>query len=438
MDSEEWRFVDHRTSLRRYGLAGLVMIAIFASSFGAWSALVPLSGAVVASGRFEVDGSVKKVQHKTGGIVSEILVQDGQRVAENQVLIRLDPTTVGSELQIVVHQLADLRTTAARLRAERDGQDRFSPPPPILPPEESAFEDALLQREERMLEARREARLGQESQLTERINQLEKQIEGLDVQSTAKTRQREIAGDELKSLHGLLDQKLVLVAQVNTLERTATQLDGEIGEILATTAEVGAKIAETRLQILNIEQVAVADASKELAEVEAKVSELEGRRVQAMDALQRVEIKAPRDGFVHELAVHTVGGVVGSGEVLMTIVPEHVPLKVEVRINPHDIDNIHLDDQAVVRIIGLNHSTTPDLHAQVSMVGADLAQDPTTHVAYYPVELRLGSGEIDALDSVRLVPGMPVEVFITTSSRTFAQYLWEPIRDRVSRAVREK
>ncbi|MDE8762003.1 MULTISPECIES: HlyD family type I secretion periplasmic adaptor subunit [Rhizobium] len=439
MDSETWRYADHRSSLRRYGLSGLALIAVFAGSFGAWSAFVPLSGAVVASGHFEVDGSIKKVQHKSGGVVSDILVHDGQRVSEGQVVMRLDPTMVRSELQIVVHQLANLRMTAARLRGERDGLEEFHRPARILPPEEAVFEDELFKRETRMMVARREARHGQEDGLTERIKQLEKQIEGLNVQAQAKTRQREIAGGELKSLHNLLDRQLVLVAQVNTMERTATELDGDIGEIQATTAEAGAKIAETKLQILNINQVAVADAGKELADVEAKISELDGRRIQALDALERVEIKAPRDGFVHELSVHTVGGVIGAGEVLMMVVPEHVPLKVEVRISPQDIDSIHSTDRAFVRIVGLNHLTTPDLRAEVSMIGADLAQDPATHVTYYPVELKLETGQVEALGGdVRLVPGMPAEVFITTSSRTFAEYLWRPIRDRVSRAVREK
>jgi HlyD family secretion protein len=438
MRSDTWGYVDHRASLRRYRLAGLTLIAIFASSFGAWSAFVPLSGAVVASGHFEVDGSIKKVQHKTGGVVSDILVHDGERVTEGQVVLRLDPTTAGSDLQIISHQLADLKTTAARLRAERDGTDHFTPPPHMPKSEDADFEDALLQRETRMLQARRAARLGQENELTERVNQLEKQIDGLGVQAAAKTHQRDIADRELKSLHGLLDQKLVLVSQVNVLERSASELDGDIGEIQASTAEVRAKIAETKLQILNIEEVAVADASKDLAETEAKISELEGKRIQAADALDHVEVKAPRDGFVHELSAHTVGGVVGAGEVLMMIVPEHVPLKAEVRISPQEIDSIHFADKGFVRVVGLSHSTTPDLPAAVSMVGADLAQDPATHVSYYPVELRLDPGAVGLLGNVQLVPGMPVEVFITTSSRTFAQYLWQPIRDRVSRAVREK
>lgn len=438
MHSQAQCHADHRASLRRYRSAGYGLVALFLSSFGIWSALVPLSGAVVASGRFEVDGSIKKVQHKTGGVVSEILVQDGQRVAQNQIVMRLDPTTARSDLQIIAHQLADLRMTAARLQAERDGLGDFVRPLRILPLQEAGFEDDLYQREKRAMIARREARRGQEDGLSERINQLEKQIDGLAVQARAKTVQRENASKELVSLHGLLDQKLVLVAQVNSLERSATQLDGEIGEIQATTAEVGAKIAETRLQILNIDQVAVADASKDLAEVESKISQLEGRRIQAADALERADIRAPRDGFVHELSVHTVGGVIGAGEVLMMIVPEHVPLKVEVRISPQDIDSIRTGDKGYVRVLGLNHATTPDLAAKVAMVGADLAQDPLTHATYYPIELQLEPGVIEKLGTARLVPGMPAEVFVTTASRTFVQYLWQPIRDRASRAIREK
>jgi HlyD family secretion protein len=438
MLSETSGYIDHRTSLRRYRNSGLLLITFFASTFGVWAAMVPLSGAVVASGHFEVDGNIKKVQHKTGGIVSDISVKDGQRVSEGQVVLRLDPTTARSDLEIILHQLADLRMTAARLRAERDGRASFQRPTPLLKEEQAVFEDALYQRENRMMQARRAARLGQENGLAERITQLEKQIDGLSVQENAKKRQRQIAGGELVSLHGLLDRKLVLAAQVNLLERNASALDGEIGEVEAAAAEAGAKIAETKLQIINIEQVAITDASKELADVEARTSEFEGRRVQAVDALERIEIRAPRSGFVHELTVHTVGGVVGAGEVLMMIVPENVPLRVEARISPQEIESIHLGDNAAVRVTGLSHTTTPDLPAEVTMVGADLAQDPTTHVSFYPVELHLKPGAVDEIKGVQLVPGMPAEVFITTTSRTFFQYLWKPIRDRVSRAIREK
>ncbi|MGO8489898.1 HlyD family type I secretion periplasmic adaptor subunit [Rhizobium ruizarguesonis] len=438
MHSDTGGYRDHHASLRRYRRTGVLLIAAFGGTFGVWASTVPLSGAVIATGHLEVDGNVKKVQHRTGGIVSEILVEDGQRVAEGQAVIRLDPTQARSDLEMVEHQLADFEVTRARLNAERDGLDHFEIPDHILNDQGSAFEDALYQRERRAFKARREARLGQEGELAERINQLNQQIKGLEEQADAKINEKNITTRELTSLHQLLGQKLVLVSQVNLLERNATQIEGEIGEIEASIAEVRGKIVETKLQILNIDQVAAADASKELADVESKISELVGKRVQAQDTLARIDIRAPRNGFVQELSTHTIGGVISPGEVLMTIVPEHAPLNVETRISPQEIDAIHVGDNGYIRISGLNRATTPDIKAKVEMVGADLVQDQTTHVSYYPVRLHPSPGEMERLGDIQLVPGMPVEAFITTSRRTFVAYLWTPIRDRMSRAIREK
>ncbi|KQW54794.1 HlyD family type I secretion periplasmic adaptor subunit [Ensifer sp. Root127] len=438
MHSDTGGYLDHDASLRRHRQVGVTLILFFVCTFGIWAARAPLSSAVVASGQFVVDGKTKKVQHQTGGIIAEILVQEGKRVTEGQIILRLDATTAQSDLQIIERQLADLEMTEARLRAERDGLEHFVPPAHLSKARDSTFTGALRQREERMMKARGDARFGQESGLTERIRQLTNQIEGMEAQSRAKSRQKDIVAKELANLHTLRDRKLVLESQVNVQERSFTQLEGEIGELLASTAEVRAKIAETKLQILNIDQIAIADASRELAAVESRLSELRGKRDQAEDALVRIDIKAPRSGFVHELSVHTIGGVVGPGEVLMMIVPDHAPLNVEARIGPQEIDSIRLSDKGYVRIVGLNHSTTPDLAAEVTMVGADLVQDQTTRVVYYPVHLKLGPGAIGTLGGPHLVPGMPVDVFITTSSRTFLEYLWQPLRDRISRAVRER
>jgi HlyD family secretion protein len=434
----EMPYVDHGLSLRRYRRTGLTLIVLFAGTFGAWAAMAPLSSAVVASGHFEVDGSIKKVQHKTGGTVAEILVHDGERVGAGDTLLRLDATAARSVLQIIDHELGDLQMSAARLRAERDGQESFDPPAFFLTYGDKVFSEALYQREGRMLKARLDARVGQKQELTERINQLGSQIDGLARQYDAKTHERLLLTDELDSLHGLLARKLVLVAQVNALEREASKADGELGQLQASIAEAKGKVSETKLQILNLDQVAVADASKELAEAEGKISELTGKRVQAEDELAHIDIKASKSGFVHEMSVHTVGGVIGAGEVLMMIVPEHAALNVELRVTPQEIESIHVGDKANVRISGLNRSTTPDLAAGVDMVGADLVQDPVSHISYYPVQLRLEPGEVDALKNVQLVPGMPVDAFVTTSTRTFLTYLWEPLSNRMSHAIREK
>jgi HlyD family secretion protein len=225
---------------------------------------------------------------------------------------------------------------------------------------------------------------------------------------------------------------------VNDLERNAAQLDGEIGQLQSSMAEMRGKIAETNLQILSVDQMAVSDANKELQETDSKINELSERQLDARDVMARLDIKASRTGFVHQLSVHTIGGVIGPGEVLMMIVPELAPLTIEVRIGPQDVDSIHVSDKALVRIVGLNRSRTPDLDATVDLIGADLVEDTATRISYYPVRVHLDPGQAERLNGAALVPGMPVDAFITTSARTFADYIMEPVMDRMSRAIREK
>lgn len=429
---------EYARSIRNYKRVGLTMIFLVSSTFGLWATTAPLASAVVASGHFEVGGNIKKVQHQTGGVISEILVDEGDRVTEGQILVRLDPTMAKSNLEIVTHQLVELNVSAARLRAERDGASQF-----VLPKgmelDAPAFDVARLYASElKLFAARIDARHGQQNQLLERIAQLEKQITGIGEQVKSKKRERQLLADELDGLRELLKKNLVQFGRVNELDRAAANLDGEIGQLDAAEAEQRGKIAETHLQILNLDQVSVADANKELRDTESKINELQQRRVEAADILDRVDIKAPRTGIVHLLAVHTVGGVVGAGDVLMNIVPETSPLTIEVRISPRDVDAIHRNDKAFVRVAGLNRATAPDLVAKVDLIAADLALDPATHTAYYPVRISLAPGQIERLNGTPLVPGMPVDAYITTSERTFANYIMEPVLDRLSRAIREK
>ncbi|MDB5563187.1 MAG: hemolysin secretion protein [Hyphomicrobiales bacterium] len=427
-------------SIGQYRRTGFTLILVVASTFGLWAATAPLSSAIVAAGHFEVDGNIKKVQHQIGGIVSEILVREGQRVAEGELLLRLDATAARSNLLIVERQLDELWMSAARLAAERDGLTHFDPPGHFDANAQrpTTVMLSLFESNERLLAARLEARLGQQEQLTQRVAQLDNQISGLTTQSDAKKRERELLKRELTDLHALFKKNLVPVTRINDLERETARLDGEIGQLQSSAAELRGKIAETKLQSLNLDQVAVADAGKELWDTESKISELSQKQVEAKDVMSRVDIRSPRTGIVHQLNVHTIGGVVGPGETLMMIVPEMSQLNIEARIGPQDVDSIHLGDKAVIRISGLNRSTTPDLDATVNLIGADLVQDPSTHISYYPISVRLDPGQVERLNGTPLVPGMPVDTFINTSKRTFADYLIEPLMDRMSRAIREK
>jgi HlyD family secretion protein len=297
---------------------------------------------------------------------------------------------------------------------------------------------ALLLSERRLLAARVDARNGQKAQLTERIDQIEAQIQGLSRQNQAKSREIELIAAELEGMRKLYEQNLVPLNRLNELERNAARIDGERGQLEATIAELRGKIAETRLQILSLDQVASAEASKELREVESAVIEYRERQVAARDQLAKIDIRAPLAGLVHQLAVHTVGGVVGPGETLMMIVPKDTALTIEAKIAATDIDSVTLGQKAAVRLPGLDHSKTPDLNATITTIGADLVQDETQRIAYYPIQLTLEPGEADRLPGVRLVPGMPAEAFITTRSRTFLDYLIEPLSSRLGRALREE
>ncbi|MGV3490984.1 MAG: HlyD family type I secretion periplasmic adaptor subunit [Devosia sp.] len=424
-------------SLRRYRFIGLALIAAFGIGLVAWSSSAPLSSAVIAGGRIEVDGSTKSVQHETGGTVSEILVREGARVQQGDVLVRLDPTTAKAGLDIVAGKLDELWMTAARLQAERDGQAQLELPVYYSGREQEPAVEALRNTEQRLLTARLATRVGQQDQLTARIGQFESQIAGLETQQAAKARELALSTADLTSARALLDNGITTQSEVNLLERQFARLEGEAGQIAAEIAELGGRIAETRLQILNVDQGAVADAGRELSDTTSTIAELSQRRLAAADQLNRTAITAPITGVVQQLSIHTVGGVIGAGEVLMTVVPSDGTLAIAARINPADIEAVQAGQQATIRLPGLNNATTPELVATVRLVGADLNEDPVTRLSYYPVTLDLDAGEAERLGDVVLMPGMPVEAFITGTPRTFLDYLMQPIRDRLPHALRE-
>lgn len=429
---------DYGRDIRRYRRNGLLLALTFFIGLGTWSALAPLSSAVIAVGRLEVAGSIKKIQHETGGTVAEIRVSEGSRVVAGDLLIRLDATNVRAGLDIVLGKIDEQKLAVARLRAERDGLSGFTMPADLAGRSEDAGLAARFASEARLFAIRQEARQGQKNELAARIDQYESQIDGLSREGSAKARELELTNAELANARDLQAKGVTPQSRVNDLERTLAQLQGDAGRIEAQQAELGGRIAETRLQILSVDQTAVAEAGRDLKDVESALSELEQRRLAAADQLSKTEIRAPISGVVHQMQVHTVGGVVGSGEVLMTIVPSDGPLDIEARLSPADIEAVHVGNVATIRFPGLNQASTPELSATVTLVGADLTEDAATRQAFYPITLDLTAGEALRLGGIQLVPGMPVEVFIANGDRTLLDYMIEPIRDRLAHAMRER
>ena len=415
--------------------AGVLCILLIAG-VGGWAATAKLSSAVLAGGELVVDSSVKKVQHPTGGVVAELLVRNGDKVEAGDLLVRLDDTQTRSSLGTVMSQLVALHGRRARLMAERTDADavEFPGEMTVLGPEWIQVADG----ERRLFEARRKARLGEVAQLNERVGQLHEQQQGQAAQLTAKEQSLKFTREELVRLRGLFAQNLLPVTRLLASEREESQGEGERGALLADIARVKGQVTETSLQILSIGEKARSDAENELRDVEAKIADLNERRIAAQDMLKRVEMRAPVSGTVHELAVHTVGGVVSPGEPTMLIVPSGDPLAIEVKVTPRDIDHVTVGLGAVLRFTAFNQRTTPELKGKVFEVAADLSHDQKSGQSFYIARLKLDDGEIDKLKGLRLMPGMPVETFIGSTERSAISYLTKPFTDQLNRAMREQ
>jgi membrane fusion protein, type I secretion system len=427
-----------RRSMRRHLVAAIVVVLVLVVGVGGWAATAVISGAVVASGSLVVDTNVKKVQHPTGGIVGELRVRDGDRVRAGDVVVRLDETVTRANLAIVTKGLGELMARKARLESERDGLDTIAFPAQLVADAGDPDRAAAMDSERKLFNLRKTARSGQKAQLKERIAQLGEEIAGLTAQQNSKAKEIALIERELAGVRELWKQNLVQLTRLTALEREAARLDGERGQLVAAAAQAKGKIAETALQILQIDQDIASDVAKELREVDGKIGEFVERKVAAEDQLKRTDIRAPQDGTVFQLAVHTVGGVITAGDPIMLIVPEADNLSVEVKVNPQDIDQLQLNQKAILRFSAFNIRTTPEIEGVVTRISADTSTDQRTGVSYYTVRIAMGAEQIERLGEVKLLPGMPVEAFIQTRDRTMLSYLMKPLHDQFLRAFREK
>ena len=419
----------------RTGLRALLVVGGLA---GGWMALVPLSGAVVVPGNLVVQSNVKTIQHPTGGVVAQIQVHNGMRVDAGDLLLRLDSTQAQASLQVVSKQLDEFRAKIARLVAERDGQPR-----PAIPPEMSARLDdpsvkTLLASEAALFRARVTARESQKELLQSKVSQLGEEIIGLDAQVVSKAKQLELITGELTGVQDLFDKRLVPLARLTTLQRESARIEGERGQLLSTIAETKTKVDEAKLQMVRLDQDVRTEVVKDLGEAQGKEAELSERSIAARDVLERIEMRAPTSGVIHQLTAHTIGGVIRAGDTIMEVVPDSDDLQIEARLQPNDIDQVRKGQHAFVRFSAFNQRVTPQLMGQVSFVSPDTTRDQQTGTSYFTVRIMLPEEERRLLAGLQLVSGMPAEVFMQTGSRTMLSYLSKPIMDQFQRAFVER
>jgi HlyD family secretion protein len=376
------------------------------------------------------------VQHQTGGIVGEILVREGDRVAAGDVVIRLDETTTRANLQILAQQYDRTVARQARLQAERLGLTGIKFPDELVRRAADPDVETVLAGEKALFESRTKALAGQKSQLEARSGQLKRQI-GLTAQRKATEDSARLVDRDFTSLQKLYQKKLVSLERVSELQLELSRLRGETGRLSAAIAETEGKISETALQAIQVDEDMRKDVNEELRELDGKEVELIERKVVAQDQLTRTEIRAPQSGIVQELAIHTVGGVISPGETLMLIVPEEDRLVIDAMVAPASIDDVKPGQPVSIRFPAFDFATTPECKGTVQRVSADLIKDSQRQISYFLARMTLTDQDTCLRDTRRLQPGMPAEVHIQTGERNVLSYVMKPLSDQMSRAFRE-
>jgi HlyD family secretion protein len=423
---------------RRQLVIGTIALLVLVGGFGSWAVMANISGAIISSGQIAVESNRQVVQHPDGGVVSSIAVREGQAVEAGDVLITLDRTLQNSEAQILLDQLYELGARSARLEAERDGAETIAFPPEILSAAEADPEVAdMISGQERLFETRRESFAREREQLTRRKEQIASQVDGIESQAEALQIQLGLIREELEAQQSLLDRGLAQAPRVLSLQREEARLLGQVGEFDAAVAELEGRATEIDLEVLKLATRRQEEAISQLRDLQFREVELAEQYRSVTERLARMDITAPVSGIVYGLTVFAERSVVRPAEPVLYLVPQDRPLVIQTRVDPLHIDQVFPGQPVTLRLPTFNANTTPELFGQVIRVSPDAFTDEATGMTYYQAEVLPDEGEIERLDGLALLPGMPVEAFIRTEDRTPLAYLVKPFTDYFNRAFRE-
>lgn len=418
------------------GFAGLFTLVI---GFGSWASLSNISGAIIASGQIEVDQNRQVVQHPDGGVVAEILVEEGDTVALGAPLLRLDSDRLQSELAIAEGQLFELMARRGRLSAERDETNNIAFDPALVA---AAAKNpdirGLMDGQSRLHVARQDTAARETEQLGKRHGQIANQVDGIVAQTTALETQLALIGEELVNQKDLLAKGLAQATRVLSLQREQARLSGQLGELAAQKAQAQGRMTEIDIEVIKIGTSRREAAITTLRDLQYRELELSEQTRATRDRLSRLEITAPVSGIVYGMQVFTPRSVIRSADPLLFLIPQDRPLVIAAQIAITDIDKIYVGQNVNLRFSALDQRETPELLGQVMKISPDAFQDDATGLTYYRAEIMLLDGEQDRLpDGTTLLPGMPVEAYIRTEDRTPIAYLTKPFTDYFVKAFRE-
>lgn len=426
-------------SARRQLVFGLAVLVVLLGGFSLWAVTTNIAGAVVAPGRLEVRQNLQVVQHIDGGIVSEILVEEGDVVARDEMLLRLDDTRLTTRLAIVEGQLFELMARRGRLEAEQHGETEITFDPLLV---ELAAEDeevaSRMAGQERLLQARLTSQEQEIEQLRERKLQIASQIEGIEAQQTAMARQLELISRELEDQQSLLDRGLVQIGRVLSLQREEARLQGQLGNLEASRASAAGQIVEIDLQITRIGSTRIEEATTQLRDLQFREFQLREERADLLEQMNRLDVRSPVAGVVHDMQVFAERSVIRAADPILYLVPQDSPLVINARVSPTHIDEVAPGQAVLMHFTTFNQRTTPQLEGRITRVSADAFIDERTGQSYFAVEVEVNEGQLGRLpEGARLIPGMPVDCFIRTVDRTPLEYLIKPVSDYFTRAFRE-
>ncbi len=430
---------DNEHSIRKLMRVFLASVAIVGGGVVGWAATTKIDSAVVVQGSFAVKSNAQNIQHPEGGVVGAILVHEGELVKEGQVLVRLDAAKVASDTSILERKLIDLVAERARLEAEQHDSPTIAiPAPPVASPKAQETLLTSIKAQQNLLDDKRSARASQLAQLAERHTQIESQINGLNQQLKAAQGEMEQAAADLADQRALDKKGLMRRPVLRQTEREVSRLQGQIGDTESRIAGARSQLIETDFKIAETKKSGRSDIQTQLESVVERIAQAEQERAASLDRVQRLEIKAPRAGYVNELTVHTIGGVISPGQSVMSIVPNSDPLLVTAKIRPDEVDEVHQGQHATVRLSSLKLATPPELDGTVSSISPDQLKDDRTGQPYFMVKIDVPVDQMTKLQGKELFPGMPAEVLIRGEARRVIAYLTQPLTDKLGLVFREK
>ena len=425
-------------SMRSASIAGWSIIAIFFGVFGAWALTAPLHGAVVANALVKVEGNRKSLQHLDGGIIKQLRVREGDRVAADDILVVLDDTQARAELEVLSQQYLVLRATEERLRTELARRPELVMPDDLKTRADDPNLADIWRGQLSQFESRQISLAGQRNVIKEKIAQLEAQITGGDAQVKAYRAQLVSVRGEIESIAPLVQQGLIAKPRYLQLERTGAGLEGQAADALANIAKARQAIAEQSQQMTQLDNERMTEVAKDLRDTQARLLEVIPRLMNAKAVLGRTEIRSPYAGQVVGLSVFSVGGVIGRGDRILDVVPDRDLLIIEAQVSTEDISDVHPGMRADVHLTAYKARITPVVRGKVTQVSADRLTDNRTGMAYYTALVQVDQNELEELPNIRLYPGMPATVMFPTIERTAFDYFIGPLTMSFNRAFRQR